>query len=108
TDGVRIYFSETLPGTLRSLAQVSTTGGEVVRLPNVLNRPRILDLSPDGTELLLGNPEDTGIGEDSTLDSLWVQPVAGGSPRRVGSKLVNDAAWGAQPATVVHGDRTSV
>ena len=108
TDGVRIYFTETLPGVLRSLAQVSTTGGEVVRLPNSLERPRILDLSRDGTELLLGNPENTGVGEDSSLDSLWVQPVAGGSPRRVGSKLVNDAAWGAQPATVVYGDGDSV
>jgi Tol biopolymer transport system component/DNA-binding winged helix-turn-helix (wHTH) protein len=108
TDGVRIYFTETLPGQLRSIAQVSTTGGEVVRLPNPRSMPRVLDLSPDGSELLLGNPEDTGVGEDSTADSLWVQPVAGGSPRRVGSVLVNDAAWGAQPATVVYGDGDSV
>jgi DNA-binding winged helix-turn-helix (wHTH) protein len=108
TDGVRIYFTETLPGNLRSLAQVSTTGGEVVRLPNPRSHARVLDLSRDGSELLLGNPENTGVGEDSTLDSLWVQPVAGGSPRRVGSLLVNDAAWGAQPATIVYGDGDSV
>lgn len=108
TDGVRIYFSETLPGNLRSLAQVSTTGGEVVHLPNPHNMPRVLDLSRDETELLVGNPENTGVGEDSTADSLWVQPVAGGSPRRVGSLLVNDAAWGVQPATIVYGDGDSV
>jgi Tol biopolymer transport system component/DNA-binding winged helix-turn-helix (wHTH) protein len=108
TDGVRIYFTETLPGQLRSIAQVSTTGGEVVRLPNPRSMPRVLDLSQDGSELLLGNPEDSGVGEDSTADSLWVQPVAGGSPRRVGSLLVNDAAWGAQPATVVYGDGDNV
>ena len=108
TDGVRIYFTETLPGQLRSIAQVPTTGGEVVHLPNPLRLPRVLDLSRDGSELLLGNPEDTGVGEDSTADSLWVQPVTGGSPRRVGSVLVNDAAWGAQSATVVYGDGDSV
>ena len=108
TDGVRIYFTETLPGQLRSIAQVSTKGGEVVHLPNPLSHARVLDLSRDGSELLLGNPEDSGVGEDSTADSLWVQPVAGGSPRRVGSVLVNDAAWGAQPATVVYGDGDSV
>jgi Tol biopolymer transport system component len=108
TDGVRIYFTETLPGQLRSIAQVSTTGGEVVRLANPRSMPRVLDLSRDETELLVGNPEDTGVGEDSTADSLWVQPVAGGSPRRVGSVLVNDAAWGAQPATVVYSDADSI
>ena len=108
TDGVRIYFTETLPGQLRSIAQVSTTGGEVVRLPNPRSMPRVLDLSRDGSELLLGNPEDSGVGEDSTADSLWVQPVTGGSPRRVGSVLVNDAVWGAEPATVVYGDGDGV
>ena len=108
TDGVRVYFTEALPGQLRSIAQVSTTGGEVVRIPNPLGHARVLDLSRDGSELLVGNPEDTGVGEDSTADSLWVQPVAGGSPRRVGSVLVNDAAWGAQPATIVYSDADSV
>ena len=108
TDGVRIYFTETIPGQLRSIAQVSTTGGEVVRLPNPRSMPRVLDLSRDGSELLLGNPENTGVGEDSTADSLWIQPVAGGSPRRVGSVLVNDGAWGAEPATVVYGAGDSV
>jgi Tol biopolymer transport system component/DNA-binding winged helix-turn-helix (wHTH) protein len=108
TDGVRIYFTEALPGQLRSIAQVSTTGGEVVRLPNPLGHARVLDLSREGSELLVGNPEDTGVGEDSTADSLWVQPVAGGSPHRVASLLVNDAAWGAQPATIVYSDADSV
>lgn len=108
TDGVRVYFTEALPGQLRSIAQVSTTGGEVVRIPNPLHHARILDLSRNGSELLLGNPEDSGVGEDTTADSLWVQPVAGGSPRRVGSLLVNDAAWGPQPATIVYSDADSV
>ena len=104
TDGVRIYFTEILPGQLRSLAQVSTTGGQVVRLSSPLGRPRLLDLAPDGTELLLGNQEQTGAGiaPDSGLDSLWMQPLAGGSPRRVGSVLVNDAAWGGQEGTIVY------
>jgi DNA-binding winged helix-turn-helix (wHTH) protein len=110
TDGVRIYFTELLPGQLRSLAQVSTAGGEVVRLPSSLNRPRLLDLTPDGTELLLGDQEQTGVGiePDSGVDSLWIQPLAGGSPRRVGSALVNDAAWGGDGDTVVYGDRDGV
>jgi DNA-binding winged helix-turn-helix (wHTH) protein/Tol biopolymer transport system component len=98
TDGLRIYFNETLPGQIRSLAQVSTSGGEVVRVPTSLSQPRLLDLTPNGTELLLG--EDEG--------SLWIQPVVGGSPRRVGSALMSDAAWGPDGATVVYGDKDSV
>ncbi len=107
TDGVRIYFTEILPGQLRSLAQVSTTGGEVVHLRSHLRRPRLLDLSPDGADLLLGNQEEIGAGSmtaDSGQDSLWVQPLTGGSPSRVGSALVNDAAWGAHKGTIVYGN----
>jgi DNA-binding winged helix-turn-helix (wHTH) protein len=87
TDGLRIYFNEILPGQIHSLAQVSTTGGEVVRFPTALGRPRLLDLTPDGGELLLADYAETG------ANSLWIQPLVGGSPRRVGSALVNDAAW---------------
>jgi DNA-binding winged helix-turn-helix (wHTH) protein/Tol biopolymer transport system component len=101
TDGLRIYFNEILPGQIRSLAQVSISGGEVVRLPTPLGRPQLLDLTPDGLELLLANQEETGV-------TLWIQPLVGGSPRRIGSALVNDAAWGPHGATVVYGDRDSV
>jgi len=103
TDGLRIYFTETLPGQIRSLAQVSTSGGEVVRVPTSLGQPRLLDLTPNGTELLLGNQE-----ESEGANSLWIQPLVGGSPRRVGSPLVNDAGWGPHGATVVYGDKDSV
>jgi Tol biopolymer transport system component/DNA-binding winged helix-turn-helix (wHTH) protein len=110
TDGVRIYFTEILPGQLRSLAQVSTTGGEVVHLPTHLGRPRLLDLTPDGAELLLGNQESTGTGnqQDSGGDSLWIQSLAGGSPQRVSSAVVNDAAWGARRGSIVYGDADGV
>jgi DNA-binding winged helix-turn-helix (wHTH) protein len=66
TDGVRIYFNETLPGQLQSPAQVSTAGGEAAPFPTPLNRTRVLDLSPDGAEILLANQEDSGaLREDS-------------------------------------------
>jgi DNA-binding winged helix-turn-helix (wHTH) protein/Tol biopolymer transport system component len=86
SDGMRIYFSE-LTTSGRVLVQVSRTGGEVTRVPTVLENPRPLDISPDGAQILAV----TGEGDESF--PLWMLPVAGGSPRRIGSTLANDAAW---------------
>jgi DNA-binding winged helix-turn-helix (wHTH) protein/Tol biopolymer transport system component len=86
SDGKRVYFSELTPGR-RTLVQVSRTGGEVLPVPTVLENPRPLDISPDGAQILAV----TGEGEEPL--PLWMLPVAGGSPRRIGSILANDAAW---------------
>jgi Tol biopolymer transport system component len=96
TDGTRIYFNEKLPGQVRSLAQVSVDGGDTTRMSIPLPRPRLLDLSRDRTAILLGNQEANG------SQSLWLEPVAGGSPRRVGRVLANAAALGNQQ-TIVYG-----
>jgi len=102
TDGIRIYFNEILPGQLRLPVQVSTRGGEVVHISISLSRARVLDISPDGREILLGNQEEGG------ANSLWIQPVFGGSPRRVGSELVRDAAWAADGKMIVYGNPDSI
>lgn len=102
TDGVRIYFTELLPGQLRSLAQVSTGGGQVVRFQTPLSSPRVLDVSHDGTQMLVGN------GQEGASESLWIQPIAGGSPRRVVSELVNDATWSSDGEAIVYGSSDGV
>ena len=96
TDGTRIYMNEMLPGPRWSLAQVSTKGGEAVALPTFLKQPQVLDLSKDGTELLLANHEAEG------PDSLWIQPVTGGTSRRVGSIFADHATWGKDEATIIY------
>jgi eukaryotic-like serine/threonine-protein kinase len=72
--------------------QVSINGGEIVPVPLRI-KAAILDLSPDGTELLLGRtiPNETR----TSLAELWAQPLLGGAPRRLGNILVQDgaAAW---------------
>ncbi len=55
------------------------SGGEATPLPVVLKQPSLLDISRDGTELLVKS------GEADRGDPIWIQPVAGGSPRRVGT-----------------------
>lgn len=63
TDGSRVYFME---GS--SLAQVSATGGETVRIQPFPRDPSaaLFDISPDRTELLVGGPRV----DESTL---WIQ-----------------------------------
>ncbi|MGB7464511.1 MAG: winged helix-turn-helix domain-containing protein [Candidatus Acidiferrum sp.] len=101
TDGGRVYFNEVLPGPRNIVAQVSIHGGEVVPIALQLRQPMVQDASEDGTELLIANDEGNGF-------SLWVQPVAGGSPRRVGTALAHDAEFGPGAASVIYGSKKDV
>jgi DNA-binding winged helix-turn-helix (wHTH) protein/Tol biopolymer transport system component len=85
TDGVRVYFNEWLPDGRLVIAQLPVTGGEVTTLSVPLKVPIVQDISKDGTELLVANDE----GRQGR--SIWIQPVAGGSPHRVGTVLTS---WG--------------
>jgi len=96
TDGPRVYFNEILPGPHSVVAQVSVHGGESAPLPIQLSQPTVADVSEDGTDLLLENHEEDG-------ESLWIQPVLSGSPRRVGTVLAHDAAFGPGATNVVYG-----
>jgi Tol biopolymer transport system component/DNA-binding winged helix-turn-helix (wHTH) protein len=101
TDGSRIYFNEVLPGPRNVVEQVSIHGGEAVAYPVRLKQPTVLDVSEDGMELLFANDEG-----DS--HSLWVQPVAGGSPRRVGMVTAHDARFGPEARSVIYGSHTNI
>ena len=85
TDGSRVYFFEGGPGTV---AQVSASGGEVVPVTMALQNAGLDDISPSGSEMLSGTSPSMG-----ALPTLWVVPLPGGSPRRVGDVLAQDAAW---------------
>ena len=51
SDGVRIYF---VSGSLnhQSISQISVNGGEASTLVSALQSPRLMDISPNGSELL--------------------------------------------------------
>ena len=101
TDGGRVYFNEVLPGPRTIVAQVSIHGGEAVPIALQIRQPMVLDASQDGTELLIGNEEGNSF-------SLWVQPMAGGSPERVGTDLAHDAGFGPGAASVIYGSKKDV
>ncbi len=103
TDGSRLYFSvqRSLSDSPeeRFLAQVASTGGETVTLAPGISQ--ILDISPEGTELLVSMFK----GWEDEAD-LWVRPVLGGTPRRLGdlrTGLVSfGGAWSPDGAKIVH------
>jgi eukaryotic-like serine/threonine-protein kinase len=97
TDGSRIYFNEMLPGQRALIFQVSVHGGEGAPLPVPLKNPGFFDLTQDGTDLLIAS--DDGI----EPRSLWLQPIAGGSPRRIGAIRAENAAFGADGTSIIYG-----
>ena len=101
SDGSRIYFSEILP-VGRILAQVSAKGGETTTIPTTVSDPRPLDISPDGTEMLILSGEISKNHEENYAAPLWILPVAGGSARPVDSVLASDAVWGERAETIVY------
>jgi Tol biopolymer transport system component/DNA-binding winged helix-turn-helix (wHTH) protein len=96
TDGSRIYFNESLPGLRSLIVQVSTKGGEPVALSLSLKHPEVLDLSKDGTQLLVANADEP------PFNFLWEQPVEGGSPRRVGTILAESARFSADGNSIIY------
>jgi serine/threonine protein kinase/Tol biopolymer transport system component len=87
TDGSRVYFTE-VAGTGTVPAQVSVTGGQTVPIPAPFEQGALCDLSASGSELLVM----VGALAGQELP-LWVLPVLGGSPRRVGDLVVTEARW---------------
>ena len=116
TDGSRIYFNELLPGPRHLVVQVSVKGGEATSVSVPLALPVVLDLSRDGTELLVA---DSGLENEGNIRfqvansrlanvssdpaALWVQPVAGGSPHRIGTILATDARFGPSTTSIIYG-----
>ena len=68
------------------------TGGEIAPIRVPLPDPFLVDISRDGTELLvIANREI--VGSTATPSPLWIVPVLGGTPRPVGDLRVDDAGW---------------
>ncbi len=85
TDGMRLYFqSDSGP------VEMSVNGGAIAPLRSSLAGMRMLDVSRDGSELLVTKPS---INDEDFRGSLWSVPVLGGSPKRIGNELVTAARW---------------
>jgi len=103
SDGVRLYFSEYVGGH-SVLMQVSTSGGDTASLPNPLPSADIYDILPGRSELLLRTGE-VGVEPES---ALWVLPVPGGSPRRVGDIVAHTATWTPDGRHIIYGNGSTL
>jgi DNA-binding winged helix-turn-helix (wHTH) protein/Tol biopolymer transport system component len=87
TDGSRIFFV-VRDVTGWNLMQTSVEGGSIQRTPTPFDNTRIFDLSPDHSQFLIG--QLTRRGEET---ALWLWPVQGGAPRRLGDANAQEAVW---------------
>lgn len=99
TDGARIYYTAAVAFGASESFEVPAKGGDSVPLPNYTNGMSLAGISPDRTELLFIR---------KTLYSngpwpLWICPVFGGAPRRVGNILAGEGAtWSPNGKEVVY------
>jgi Tol biopolymer transport system component/DNA-binding winged helix-turn-helix (wHTH) protein len=85
TDGSRLYLNRDL--NPQPTAQVAISGGEIAQVPVALPLPKIMDVSPDGSTLLVTS-------NDGGRRSLWNVEVPAGSLRRLLTDAwVNSATW---------------
>jgi Tol biopolymer transport system component len=83
----RVIARVSLPGTASGpAASGSSSAGRSV-VPSSLSNLQALDLSPDGTKLLVSSTGKSGESE------LWILPVGAGTPERVGDLTGRDASW---------------
>ena len=101
TDGVRLYFTEQA-GSASWTAQVAIRGGELTRVPRPFPHFELLDVSPDGSNLLAGEFITYQPGP------LWSVPIPGGSPHRIGSLSATAAAWSPDGQRVAYAQRSDL
>ncbi|HEV2494201.1 MAG TPA: protein kinase [Terriglobia bacterium] len=88
TDGSRLYLQEQAQGNSYPLAQVSAAGGQVAPIAASPPSLYLLNVSPDGSDLLVA--DEPGTTFEGPLSAL---PVLGGSPRRLADTAGHDGAW---------------
>ena len=102
TDGGRVYFSQmTENATRTTLAQSSVGGGEVVTIETPFKSAMLLNVSPDGSRLLVRDY----VQEAELGGPLWVIPAVGGAPLRLGAVVAHDGAWSPDGKRVVFARR---
>ena len=78
SDGTRIFFLERNDGRW-NLMQTSVEGGNAEKMATPFENTRLFAISPDHSQFLIG--QFTGRDEEMPL---WLWPVQGGEPRRLG------------------------
>ncbi len=102
TDGSRIYFV-IRDVTGWNLMQTSVEGGNSQYTPTPFDNTRIFDLSPDHSQFLIGQLTHRG-----EATQLWLWPVQGGAPRRIGDVMAEEAVWSPKGDQIAYLDGESI
>jgi len=87
TDGARIFYLDH-SGSHWTVMQAPASGGEAQPFLQPAQHTRIVDIAPDRATLL----SSTFVGRSNDLP-LWLTPIVGGSPTRVGNIIADDAVF---------------
>src|ERR1700682_1042945 len=95
SDGTRIFFLQR-DGGHWNLMQTSVEGGNAERMPAPFENTRLFALSPDHSQFLIGQFTR----RDDEMP-LWLWPVQGGEPRRMGEAIGHEPAWSPDGTQIV-------
>jgi eukaryotic-like serine/threonine-protein kinase len=86
TDGSRLYIGEA-KGPTQFLVQAAVTGGETSLIPTPFHAVRVMDISPDHSQLLVAN----FLGLDPA--EFWALPLPSGPPHRIADVTAGTGRW---------------
>lgn len=95
SDGTRIFFLERYGGGWH-LMQTSVEGGNAEVMAAPFANTRLFAISPDHSQFLIGEFRRP----DEEMP-LWLWPVQGGAPRRLGEATGRDPAWSPDGTQIV-------
>ena len=95
SDGTRIFFLEREAGHW-NLMQTSVEGGNAEKIAAPFENTRLFAISPDHSQFLIGQFTR----RDDEMP-LWLWPVQGGEPRRLGEATGHDPAWSPDAMQIV-------
>ena len=87
SDGTRIFFLQRNGGHW-SLMQTSVEGGNAERMAAPFENTRLFAISPDHSQFIIGQ-----FARHDDEMPLWLWPVQGGEPRRLGQATGHDPVW---------------
>src|SRR5215467_10994606 len=96
TDGTRLFFLER-QGHRWTLMQMPASGGDRQPFVEPFPNTRILAISADGSEMIVA----PFVQRTDSLE-LWLMSTVGGLPRRLGTVVAIDAAFGPEPHQITY------